>query len=446
MQIKLTANEGDISLNNNGSGIIGTTYRPMVGAGETVNESFTIALESTPSAMRSAKDTIEQWLFRAKQQQKKPSHDRIFVQARLDSTLDWERSEILDGQVEWVKPGMIGNGGQVELAVRWTRRNFWEGPEAQLPLSNSNGTNITAALNVYNGNDHTGTSPSVLDNAVEIAAGLVAGGLPAACRIEMTNRSTGPIAWMWIGQNWIDPANYVNLLEAESAVGVTGVSEASNSGGQYVSISLASGNEVDLLRWTLPAATLNAARGQQMRAMLRFFLTSSMAQHVRFRFQIRWNTATFWEGQQVQPSDSFHTLVRDIGTLRLSPGLDGLTSLDAVDLVLTGQQETGSAITLYLDCLYLIPLDGWRWMYTAGYGVPQNSRLVDDGIDGFLYRDDGAGGGKVAMFTGFGAPILLKPGARQRLYFLFHEVELDGSDKTHSVGVKVFYRPRRLAL
>jgi hypothetical protein len=135
--------------------------------------------------------------------------------------------------------------------------------------------------------------------------------------------------------------------------------------------------------------------------------------------------------------------IRDLVTLRLPPWLLGQTYLSALTMTLTGQQNAFSSVNVDLDFLQITPLDGWRMLECAGYGIVQNDRLLDDGINEVAYIDNGVGIGKAGYLIGYGTPIALYPNKDQKLYLLMHSWQYNTAEIDRTVSVKLYYRPRR---
>lgn len=438
-----------LNLNSGGYTLLDGFFPTAPDEKKNVVDSFSVFIQGASAAdLEAKKQAIQNAFTQAKELEHNPAGDRVYLYYQLDSSAVLWRTQITRGSMTSDRSmRALWEARQARVKVGIEHLPFWEGPEAAVSISNANGSG-TGGIPVFNCNDGVGAAPAKRQNWIEIAAGAIDGDLPAACRLEITNITNLIMGWIWIGQNWVDPANLIEVLEVEDGtasalIGNTPTLDANASGGAYVSKSLVSGFENDLVTWTVSTAMMNAAKGQHLRAMIYFANFPANSPDIRFRLQIKWNDAVYWEGEQVQPSDLYATMLRDIGVFRLSPGLDGLTGLDGVKLVLTGYQSTGNTITFDLDCLYLVPVNGWRWMLSKGYGIPQNSRIVDDGINEYLYRDDGAGTGKVGIVAGYGRQILLKPAVKQRLYFLYHGVTLYNADINHQISVKLHYRPRQ---
>ena len=359
------------------------------------------------------------------------------------------RSEVIEGKlilentaVAWIEQNLHA---RATLIV--TRVNYWEAAsEISVPLTNGNGSSSTTGLTVLNCNDGTGSSPTKKNNYVEILAADVAGDLPGAARLEITNLDASyRISRVWVGHNWTDPANSVQIYEAEDATGEVGLSSAGASGGEYVRKTLSSGSEATLFTWAISSAAMAAAKGQWVHALLRWN-QGGWEVNSYFRLKLQWNLTTFWQSAQIKPDQDTSGAFLDLMSFRLPPGLQGLSSLDGMDLILTGQQSSGSSQYIYLDLLALMPADGWRYLFCNGYGVSQNERIVDDGILGYLYADDGSGGDKVAILSGLGEPIRLQPGKLQRLHFFWHSHISNTAPITMAATIKIYYRPRRLTL
>ena len=373
----------------------------------------------------------------------KTDADGCYANFSADTAENLYRSRITDGYL--MLDGRLSRywkASKVLVTLVIERAPYWEGIEAQIPLTNGNGTDNTTGLAVYN-HDDAGAGH---DNYVQIAAANVEGDLPGATRLEITNNyATGLLYDLWIGQTWTDPANLVHILEGEdSSVGADQVNAAA-SGGYFTRTALSSGSEAELFNWTLSAAFLNACKGRFYKLLARFHNMDNLTS-VRFRLRIQYQVTTIWQSGQVSLDATRAIQIRDLFTLRLPPWLPEQTGLLAIQMSITGQQSTGSPINVDLDFLEVCPVDGWRQITPVGYGVAQNQRVIDDGIGGALYVDDGSGTGKIGILTGYGAPVMLQPGKLQRLYFLMHSASINTAEIARTISVKLFYRPRRQSL
>ena len=357
------------------------------------------------------------------------------------------RSEIVDAKGDWMTDALDYPywTGETQFAdLELTRRNYWEGSEFQIPLTNPNGTNNTSGLTVYGVNDGSGGNRY---NYVEIAGTAVAGDLPGNTRLEIINTyASDRLAYVWIGQNWNNPSSFDHWLEVEESTytGGTATASAAASGGTAIVRNIADDLETTVANWTLSAAYMNAAEGGYFKAILRYYLAGNTA--IRWRLKILYNVTELWSTDLITQDTSVATLVRDLVTFQLPPWIPGLTSLAAMNLVLTAYHNSGAAEGIGIDAVGIIPVDGWRALRYIGYGTAQNSRIVDDGIDSRLYEDDGSGASKIGIYVGYGQPIQLKPAANQRLYFMLHSNVINTAEVARTIRVKLYYRPKRLTL
>lgn len=411
---------------------------------ESVTDQFRVHITgSSGSDLRSKITAIRLALEHARLH--KDDAQAAYINFDVDDTGDAWRSKLLGGEVLFSKSlDHMWRENKCIVTVIIERKPYWDSlDEIQVPLTNGNGSDDTALLVVYN-HDDAGTSPAH-DNWVSIDGDDILGDLPGPTRLEMINTyATGRLYTVWIGQNWTNPADLVHILEAEDATGGADHSDSGCSGGYYSTYELASGSEAEMFTWTLSDTLMDAFKGQFYKIMARCYGTFYTS--VKYRLKLQYLLTTIWQSGQVSLDTSRAYAIRDLFTLRLPPWLLMQTNLSELTMILTGQQITGSPVNVNLDFLQLTPLDGWRMLECAGYGILQNERLVDDGFTENKYIDDGAGDKKAGIIVGYGKPIELYPGKDQKLYFLMHSGSTNTAEIARTISVKLFYRPRRRTL
>jgi hypothetical protein len=390
--------------------------------------------------------TLNALLLQAQRAQKNRALSKVYVTWKNAAGGTLYRSEVTQAKGEWQDTALqwpYWMGDTQFASVDLVRKNWWEGPEAQLAITNPNGTANTSGLNVFNCNDADGSSPNKRHNYFDVAGTAVAGNLMAPTRLEMTNLYSGgtALAWVWIGQNWGD-TSFVHTYEA---LGGTNTASSSSSGGFYRVYSIPDSLETDLSTWSLTSAEMAKAGGRFYKFITRHWGEPHIST-LRLRLKLKYSTDTVWDSGLTALDSSYSTTIRDMWTFKLPPWLMGLSSLGGFDMVLSGYQETGTHQSWNLDFIQLTPVDGWRHLQYIGFGTPQNNRLVDDGIDGYLYDDNGSGGDKRGVYVGYGNPIMLYPGKNQRLYFLQHSLTGNQAEIDRVVSVKLYYRPRYLSI
>ena len=412
---------------------------------ESVTERFDIfIIGSSDSDLRSKINGIRMALEHAK------AHKNDALAAYLyydvsDSGDAW-MSKLLSGQILYdSKLDHRWRESKAKVSIILEHKPYWDTvDETQVPLTNGNGTNDTSGLAIFNHDDGGGASPNHHDNWATIAAADVLGDLPGPTRLEITNAFVDHLLYIvWIGQNWTDPDNFTHILEGEASSTGSEQDDEGSSGAHYMRYALGSGSEAEMFTWALSAAYLNACKGNYYKIMARF--PASAPTNVKLRLKLEYNVTTVWQSGLTTIDTSSATQIKDLFTMRLPPWLLGQTDLAGLSLIMSGYQSTGGPVNVDLDFLQVTPLDGYRQLKCAGYGVAQNERMVDDAFRECKYIDDGADA-KAGILLGFGSPIHLYPGKKQKLYFLLHSNIMNHAEIDRKITIKLFYHPRRQTL
>lgn len=414
-------------------------------AEERTTDKANVRLRGTRSTKLANVQALNTLLRQAKERQQKPFLAKVYVERDSGDGV-WWRSEVTDGALLMDSDGLDQLERAPEITIVFERKNYWEGAEAQIPLSNGNGTDNTSGLPVYNCNDGTGTSPNKRNNYAQIGAGVITGDLPAACRIEITNtfNSAARLYSVWVGLNAnADPANFQHVIEAESAAaGGTNTNDSAFSGGAYRTFTWSGDTQQLIGRWVLDTAYLNRAGGKWFKVLAAF--TAAPSAGIRMQCKL-----TFPSGSPLTVVGSSQEIalttskLQEIGMLQIPPWLAGTGDLAPIDLCIYARKTGGGAIGI--DYMQVTPLDSYRILQPQGYGAAYQVRIVDDGIEGLLWTDGWSPAGKTGHYVGVGSQVLLKPGALQRLVILQNGSTGD-IDITRTLSVKAFYRPRRLTL
>jgi hypothetical protein len=409
-------------------------YQPRAGRHDDAQVAETIEVRitdgSVPNNLAELR-VINRLLTQAAERQKNRTLPKVYLTFKESASGSEYRSEIYQGRAEWNSSAMDRSYWAEDLQfarVYIERANWWEGPEAQVPLSNGNGTANITGLNVYNYNDGTGSSPNKRHNYVDIAAASVAGDLPAATRLELSNTynvDSRQLRDVWIGQSCLNHSTLAHWLPSVEG---------------EVTLSLAD-NPYTVETWALATAQIDAAAGRQFKILVCF--ASSANTNCRYQVEIRRGALVLWSSAWFQLGTDRTMLIHDLLSLHLPPWLQGMTGLADLDLRIRAQAKTVPQI-ISLTYIQLTPLDGWRHL-TVGT-CDYLRRLVDDGIEDRLYTDDGAGVVKEGSYAGLGEAIMLRPGIDQRLIFLQHTTVFNAAYPDQTLSVKLFYRPRRWSL
>ena len=280
-------------------------------------------------------------------------------------------------------------------------------------------------------------------NYVDIAADQVGGDLPAVLRMVLTNTNAAPsLETVWMGLNHsASPLDLIHTLEIGDSDTVADTVDAAASSGIKRTYPITAVN-LKLTGWTLPSETLTASDGLDFRILARFTAIGDVLT-ARWQIKILRGTTVIGETGQVQFDDTYAAIsrvLREIGTVQLPPSSpEGSTPVD-LTLELWGQSTAG-VLSVDIDCLPLLALDGWRVLRSM-VGVAQNAVLVDDGINNEHYQL--IGGEQVKDIVAQGDSITLWPNKAHRIYFLFHSLTANTAEIGRTASLRVYRKNRRL--
>jgi len=404
-----------------GAEVYGATYR-------NVTESAAIYLDADDeyaggvvANARSTLATIHRMFEQARHRQRTGMGARVWVEHQVEDGDDWYRSELLAGRVVMddakLRYGLQLLGEHIELVLLWTRRFFWEYA--------ATAAGVTDALEVpLNGATGGAAITNDAGNTLDIDAADVVGDLPAPLRLEVTNTDASAARHytIYVAHNvYSEPGDFAHHL----------------AGG---STSTGSGSEVLLYTWSLTTAMLEDLAGNIARLMM--LMSSVWPNTLWLRWAVYWSLTRLWESGWMQQTGQG---LKDLAAAPLPPKLvEGAgVAPSALELRLYGRGATGVPYTI--TWLQIVPVDSWRVLQPVGYGLAQNTRVVDDAITGQVWSDGWGAGTYTPHYTARGNPIMVRPGLDQRLYVLVNTdtgTSVDGRTST----VRAYYRPRRLLL
>ena len=408
---------------------------------ETVTERWEVFVEgATLDLLLDAIHDINQ-AFELARQQKKDSHlDRVYLNFLPKDLADSQRSQIVDGRIEYydetLKWGWANKGFDVRLVI--TRKNYWEGDLTEIPLTNSNGTSGPSGLHVFNCNDGSGVSPSVLDNYADIDADDLEGDLPAPIKFVMTTDDDLEDIILCLIRSGT-PSGLQHMAEGEDDTSVSSGVDATCSGGEYgigqftdvntevEAFSFYSGTEwpdLEIGRWYLP--------------LIRLRTVPTIADlWTKVKFVAGLTSETAW----IKFPATGGPQVIQYPPLRLA-----LPRWDVGDYLfkISFKTSTSGTKTIHVDYIYLLPVDGVR-KYTVSlenlYGGYVGS-VTDDPYEGTVFKYENHTTWRSLILVR-GEPLMVDPRHDARIYFM-SPGNTAGIDVW--VDMHAYYRPRRLAL
>jgi len=194
-------------------------------------------------------------------------------------------------------------------------------------------------------------------------------------------------------------------------------------------------------------AVIKAADSGYFKALVRFKGLTDIT-NIKLRLKLKYGTQFLWTGGQVEFDDTYGTPTqwREIDTLRIPPFLlDGATPT-GIKLQVWAISTSGGTETPSLDCLKLVPVDGYLKI-KSNAGLAHASKLVYDGILGEYYQEIVAANQRVKDISVEGQPIMLWPNDDSRIYYTWNNNDDSTTDAiTSTITVQAYYRPRKATL
>ena len=445
---------GTTTIDLNGSGIQFRHYVPNSAPSREAFVTDSIALDfkgSSVFANQASIQAVNKAMERALDYTRSGIGDRVWLNYMPEGYNDVYQSEIAarPGEPEagrlifdeyaqtylpWASEHNIG------ADLIFNRRNFWQGTaDIQVPLKNEQTAKGTAQLTIYNQYDG-----GVVSNYAEIEAADIVGDLPGRVRLTMKNLTAGTPNLGNITVGMFDLAgNSPNLyfIEDTEFTGGSAAANANCSGGTVTNYTWSATTETALGTVGL---TADAFSGYYYRILLR---TYPAMNYPDLWLQTRFITAY---GDTVIASSPWSLApankeIIDLGVMRIPPYLIDVGNLDAISLVLAAKKTSEASYTLPLDYLFLLPVNPYVQLRTKGLGMAQNETLTHNTLIGQTYVTEPSSSKNRNDYIPFAGGIELQPGKAQRIFFI--QESLTGAAAiARTLGVKLWYRPRRLNL
>ncbi len=370
--------------------------------------------ETALEAARRTLGEIGRLLGAARERQARGLGPRVWVAQQVADGDDWYRSEVLigralvdDGNLRY---GLQLAGEHLEVTLIWTRRFFWEYGETApiaLPLNAS-----TDPEGITNDDGNT----------LDVDGDDVVGDLPAPLCLRVTNTTDSETrtSTVYVARNERSaPSSYSHHV-AGFTTETVGPAEAR------------------IKTITMTGATLAHLAGNTCRLLA--LMQSYWPNTLWLRWKVYFSVTLLWEGPWMQQGGLG---LKDMGAVALPPrAIAGADPAYDLELRLYARDAVNAGPYTF-TWLQILPVDSWRVLAPAGYGLANGWAVVDDAPAGQVYADLGAT--TSVHYSARGGAIAVTPGADQRLYVV-HNTQTGTSVSGRTSTVQAWYRPRRIAL
>ena len=373
----------------------------------------------------------------AKQRQEDPFLDRVFMNFIPKDLTENQRSEILDGLIEFYDETLKYAWANIAMEIKLTikRRNYWEGDKEAIVMTNLNGID-QESLYVYNSFDPSvGSSPNIYDCSILIEGADLAGDMPAPLDIFLDSQSSLTDVILILAKNVDLSAAFV--AECEDADGVSEGTDASCSGGKYGYKSFSSVDTAEdvFLFDVLIDGWSNIEKGRWYLPFLRLQTVPTIEDlWTRVVVTTGITTATEW----IKVPATGGPQIIQYPPIRF--GATGIARDLSGDIIIQFKTSTAGTKTINGDYVYMIPIDGMRKYTLPDFAA--NHILIDSADGNVAYRYIGPSG-EAELIVARGNPLMVDPKDDTMLFF----ISPGGTNPINGyVRLGLTYRPRRRTL
>ena len=419
------------------TGLLGSIYEPKPAPGDVVEERINLAFKGTPAQIASVLRRLEDMIWLGNRFTHEGVGHPHYLRLKYDDSGIYYYTRLLHARMD-PAPNSLSYYAQGSLGVDliFTRPNYFDGEETALPISNSNGANVTTGLTLYNHDD----SSFGHDNFFFVDAIAFNTELPAPIKLELTNTtSTGVTQDILVGSYQYNALSGHPLLiyEGESSTGGTNQSDSNSSGGSFKRLSWSATAWSSLLTWTVSASNTTKFQGRAVLPVIRLANTFAYTD-LQLRIVISSGGLTLYQGAAVHAEPSRGYMV--FPPIRLPASvLSRILYAKAHELSIQALKISGASYTVDVDTLHLFPLDSFSH-YQAMVPLSQTDRLIDDAFAGVTHAVQSDN--ELATHT----PLRQGHFLSQAHSAYFHVLQTDASHTmpiARTLSAKAWYRERK---
>jgi len=398
--------------------------------GSNVEDNVRIAV-SGQSTGRTLVATLNRVFEAARFRARTGTGPRVFVYFKVDTGDVEYRSELYNGRVvpDSETAGTDKASDQLHADIYFTRAPWWEGPEAQLGITNQSASNNTSGLTL---NNHTVSGSA--SAYFTVASGAVSGDLPSACRIELTNSTSATTLTYAVVGMFQNTASWTTggFIQGENQTfGGSDTASGSASGGNYAALTVATSETFGAMTWSISGSDVAITDGKPVLPLMRFHAMPPSVVYLKL--------AVVGASTDYTAVDTSKQWVL-FPPIPLPPHRSG-GPYQAHTLSMDTRNSTGGTVALQVDYVSLIPADNVRQY--VNLNMANSTVLIDDGIEGYTYV--ASSGNRITQHVAYGQPFMLWPGLDHTFWVHFSS-SANTMLPANTMSAKLYHRPRRATI
>ncbi len=410
--------------------------------GPILKENIVLTLKGTPAQITTALSTLELIIARALDFKRAAYPSSQYLRFQLTAGGSYYITPISNIYLESNPAGYKSHQtGSLLLTLHYQRPNWFDGPQTELPLTGSGGTDITGGFSLFNHTDHhAGHGSTALIKKADVVTEL-----PAPLRIELTNTYAAPNAKdILVGSFYHPSSTDFNLFFAQAHNMSGGVQnyDVLAIGDYYRRLTWSATAFSPILYYSLSAGDTNILDGRTYQPIIRLFNPHAY-DDLYLQLRLKRGTDTLFTGDPIFANKAYQYII--FPPVEIPPNqLLRETLPHFVECVFYARKVSGLTYTLDVDQLMLLPLD-FPASFLGFFPFRKDNILIDDSHRQQHNVQASHIGSETVSHIRQGGQLLLMPNANTRLFFNQSSVT-DQLDVMRTSSVKVFYRPRKRLL
>lgn len=403
-----------------------------------VTEKIELMLVGTPSQISDALGVLEKIILRARAYERGEYRSPQMLRFQPQSGGGYFYALLSDIYLEANPEGYLTHQtGSLSVTMHYSRPNYFDGDQVELPLTGRGGTDIIGGFELFN---HTDADTAHGNTALVKAADAITD-LPAPLRIELGNNyGTGVLKDIYIGlfHHPTVTAEDGFFANAPDLSGGSAYADANAIQGTYRRKTWTASAWSTLFTYPIPLTEVDDLDGRTFRPLLHIFNAHAYTD-LQLRIKLYNGSYLLLTCEPVYADPDYGYVI--FPPLQLPPNQILRETLPhSVDVILEGLKEDGTAATLDVDQLLFFPLD-YGATFLGFYPMAQNDCLVDDNFRGLSNVRYSAAGSETIAYTRLGGRLLLYPKENTRLFVIMAN-NSNTIDIMRTAVLRLYYRPR----
>jgi hypothetical protein len=407
-----------------------------------VDEKIEITLKGTPAQISAALADLEKRVYHDHLYGQKAYPNPQYLRFQMAPGDPYYYAEISDlSLVPHPNSYRTHTRGSLALELHYHRRNYFDGPQIEVPLSGRFGEDLTGGVPLYNHTDYH----SLHDSTALIKPGVLTSPLPAPLRIELENTTaTDAIKDIYVGmfhhQTLDDGSPFFH--NAPDISGGSLLMDLNAINETYRSFSWSAVEWTALATITLTLDLVDGLAGHSYRPFIHLFHAHAYSD-LFLCCKLQRGSSVVYAGESVYADPAYNYIF--LPPIDIPPNQllrEGYPH--SMDFVQYGCKSTADVYSLDIDQVQFFPLD-YAANFLGFFSMSQGDTLVDDSFRGLSNVRYSAAGSEMVAHIRQGGPLLARSGAYNRLFLLLGNTG-NTVDIMRTATLRVYQRERRRIL